>query len=336
MTDLLNQPILVIGAGSWGTALSLVLARNKQPVYLWGHNAEHLQAMQNSRSNEHYLPGISFPENLNIITDLNKALSNVTDILIAVPSHAFRTILIRIKPHLSKQTRIVWATKGLDTHTSKLLHVVAEEIVGTHTPLSVLSGPSFAKEVANNLPTAVTVATMDAQFGRDLTTRFHTNTFRIYTSNDLIGVQLGGAIKNILAIAAGISDGLGMGCSARAALLTRGLTEMMRLGLAMGGQQETLIGLSGLGDLILTSTDNQSRNRRFGLAIAQGKSMQDALKEINQVVEGIPTTEEVFRLSQQLNINMPITEQVYGVIYKNVSPEKSVQQLLARVPKMEN
>lgn len=336
MTELLNTPILAIGAGSWGTALSLVLARNKQPVYLWGHNAQHMQAMQSVRSNEDYLPGISFPENLNIITEFNKTIVNTSDILIAVPSHAFRNILNQIKPYLSEQTRLVWATKGLDTHTSKLLHVVAQEIVGNKTPLAVLSGPSFAKEVAANLPTAVTIATVDEQFSKDLTTRFHNNTFRIYTSTDLIGVQLGGAIKNILAIAAGISDGLGMGSSARAALLTRGLSEMMRLGLAMGGQQETLMGLSGLGDLILTSTDNQSRNRRLGLAIAQGKNIQDAEKEIKQVVEGIPTTAEVFRLSQQLKIEMPITEQVYNVLYNHGSPEKSVKQLLARLPKMEN
>ena len=336
MTELLNTPILVIGAGSWGTALSLVLARNKQPVYLWGHNAQHVQAMQNSRSNDRYLPGIKFPDNLAIVTDLDKSLADHTDILIAVPSHAFRNTLITLQPYLTERSRLVWATKGLDPNTSKLLHEVAREIVGNTIPLAVLSGPSFAKEVATNLPTAVTIATANAQFAKDLTERFHNNTFRIYTSTDLIGVQIGGAIKNILAIAAGISDGLGMGSSARAALLTRGLAEMMRLGLVMGGHQETLMGLSGLGDLILTSTDNQSRNRRCGLLISQGKSIQDAVTEIGQVVEGIPTTAEVYRLSQLFHIELPITEQVYGVLYNNVSPEKTVQQLLARVPKMEN
>jgi glycerol-3-phosphate dehydrogenase (NAD(P)+) len=336
MTDILNTPILVIGAGSWGTALSLVLARNKQDVYLWGHNVEHLHAMQLSHSNENYLPGILFPDNLHIITDLEQPLSTCSDILIAVPSHAFRNILVKIKPFLTEHSRVLWATKGLDPHTSKLLNEVAQEVLGNKIPLAVLSGPSFAKEVANNLPTAVTIATHHEKFAKDLTHRFHNNTFRIYTSNDLIGVQLGGAIKNILAIAAGVSDGLGMGCSARAALLTRGLAEMMRFGLAMGGNQETLMGLSGLGDLILTSTDNQSRNRRFGLALAQDKSTDTALKEIGQVVEGISATAEVFRLSKQLNIEMPITEQVYGVLYQNISPQKTVQQLLARAPKIEN
>jgi glycerol-3-phosphate dehydrogenase (NAD(P)+) len=313
-----------------------VLARNKQPVYLWGHNAKHLHELQTSHTNEYYLPGILFPDNLQIITDLEQSLSTCSDILIAVPSHAFRNILIKIQPYLSDHSRLVWATKGLDPHTSKLLHEVAQEILGNKISLAVLSGPSFAKEVAANLPTAVTIATHHEKFAKDLTARFHNNTFRIYTSTDLIGVQLGGAIKNILAIAAGVSDGLSMGCNARAALLTRGLAEMMRFGLAMGGHQETLMGLSGLGDLILTSTDNQSRNRRFGLALAQGKSIDNAVKEIGQVVEGISATAEVFRLAKQLKIEMPITEQVYGVLYQNVSPEKTVQQLLARVPKIEN
>lgn len=336
MPDILNTPILVIGAGSWGTALSLVLARNKQDVYLWAHNPEHLHAMELSRSNEGYLPGIPFPDNLKIIPDLEKALSTYLDILIAVPSHAFRSTLIKIQPYLTERSRLVWATKGLDPHTSKLLNDVAAEILGNKIPTAVLSGPSFAKEVATNLPTAVTIATLHEQFAKDLTERFHTNTFRIYTCTDLIGVQLGGAIKNILAIAAGVSDGLGMGCSARAALLTRGLSEMMRFGIAMGGNQETLMGLSGLGDLILTSTDNQSRNRRFGLALAKGKSIDNAVKEIGQVVEGISATAEVFRLSKLLKIEMPITEQVYGVLYQNISPQKTVYQLLARAPKIEN
>lgn len=336
MSRLLDSPICVIGAGSWGTALSLVLANNKQLVRLWGHHDQHIQKLAANRTNDRYLPGIYFPENLQVTSDLSVALANVQDILIAVPSYAFRETIIMLQTYLTPANRIVCACKGLDPHTSKLLHQVVEEILGTKIPYAVLSGPSFAKEVASGLPTAITIATKNIDFGDDLTTRLHSQHFRVYTSTDLIGAQLGGAIKNILAIAAGISDGLGMGSSARAALLTRGLSEMMRFGIAMGGKQETFMGLSGLGDLILTCTDNQSRNRRFGLAIARGQAFDAAIKEIDQVVEGMSTTAEVYRLAKQFNIEMPITEQVYQVLYQNVSAQEAVKQLLARIPKAEH
>lgn len=336
MSDILGTPICVIGAGSWGTALALVLANNKQTVHLWGHHEEHIQKLAATRTNDKYLPNIHFPNNLLPKIKLSDALLNAQDILIAVPSHAFRSTIELLKPHLTASSRIIWATKGLDPKTSKLLHQVVEEILGKNIAYAVLSGPSFANEIAQGLPCAITIAANNTKFTKDLITRFHHQHFRVYTSHDLIGVQLGGAIKNILAIGAGISDGLKMGSSARASLLTRGLSEMMRLGIAMGGKQETLMGLSGLGDLILTCTDNQSRNRRFGLAIATGKSFDAASKEIGQVVEGIPTTAEVFRLAQQLKIEMPITEQVYEVLNKNLSPKEAVKHLLARVPKAEN
>lgn len=329
------EPILVLGAGSWGTALAMVLARNGQSVWLWGRNPDHVQAMISSQQNARFLPNHDFPETLQPITHLTPYVSQVKEIIIVVPSHAFREILNKIAPDLLLQARICWATKGLENQSGLLLHQVAEHQLGNQRPLAVLAGPSFAKEVAMGLPTAVTIASQWTQYAQELVNLFHNHYFRPYTSSDIIGVQLGGAIKNIMAIAAGIADGLGLGANTRAALITRGLAEMVRFGTALGGQRETFMGLAGLGDLVLTCTDNQSRNRRFGYALAQGNTIQQAQQLIGQVVEGISATYEINRLARQQEIDMPIVEQVSQVLQNNCTPLQAVQALLSREPKPE-
>ncbi len=330
-----QQPILVLGAGSWGTALALVLAHNGYPIWLWSRNPKHLQQMIETRENAQFLPNCHFPGTLQPVTHLEKAVSQVNDILIVVPSHGFRETLNKIIPYLPVHARLCWATKGLENNTGLLLHQVAEQCLGTKRLLAVLSGPSFAREVAIGLPTAVTIASQSIQYAQDLVKLFHNHRFRPYTSTDIIGVQSGGTVKNIMAIAAGIADGLGLGANTRAALITRGLTEMVRFGIALGGQRETFMGLAGLGDLVLTCTDDQSRNRRFGYALAQGNTIKQAQTKIGQVVEGIRATREVNRLAQEQGIDMPIVEQVNNVLQGLCTPNQAVEALFARQPKPE-
>lgn len=324
----------MLGAGSWGTALAVLLARNNAPAVLWGHNAQHLAELAKARRNERLLPGVAFPGSLQVSADLAHALSAADDCLVAVPSHAFRETLTRLAPHLKPHMRVAWATKGLEPESGKLLHEVAQELLGARAT-AVISGPTFAREVAAGSPTALTVASATPQFAADLAARLHNDTLRAYTSDDVIGVELGGAIKNVLAIAAGIADGLGYGANTRAALITRGLAEMMRLGVALGGKRETFMGLAGLGDLVLTCTDDQSRNRRLGLALARGTALADALRDIGQIVEGVPTAREVMRLAKAHSIEMPISEQVYCVLHEGKSPRNAVQSLLQREQKAE-
>lgn len=329
-----NQPIAVLGAGSWGTALAILLARNGSAVRLWDHNSARVVELNRERENRCYLPGIPLPENLQVFADLQEMLVGIQDILICVPSHAFRTILTRLQVNGEKNIRLVWGTKGLDSAKEELFHQVVAAIMGA-IPMAVLSGPSFAKEVALGMPTAVTLANNNTQFATDLVHRLHNQTFRVYTSDDLVGVQICGAIKNVIAVAVGASDGLGFGANARCALITRGLAEMARLCVALGGKQETVFGLAGVGDLILTATDNQSRNRRFGFALAQGKDLNQAQTEINQVVEGASNAEIIYKLAQKLKIEMPITEQVYRVLHHQVPVAAAVKTLLSRDPKSE-
>lgn len=329
------MPVAVLGAGSWGTALAIQLARGGRPAILWGHDPEHMARIAQERRNVRYLPDASLPETLRVEADLAAALSGVRDILVAVPSHAFRTVLEAVKPHLHADARLLWATKGLESGSRKLLHEVVADVLGTAIPTAVVSGPTFAREVAEGLPTAVTVASADPAFAHDMAERLHSETFRAYTGTDLIGVEVGGAVKNVLAIAAGIADGLGFGANARTALITRGLAEIMRLGLALGGRAETFMGLAGLGDLVLTCTDNQSRNRRLGLALGRGETLEQALAAIDQVVEGVQTAREVHELAQSLGIDMPITEQVYHVLYEGCAPRDAVHALLNRAQKSE-
>lgn len=330
-----KTPIVVLGAGSWGTALAIQLMRNGAPVTLWGHTPEHMTVLAEQRTNERYLPGITLPTELQITSSLEVALTDVQDIMVVVPSHAFRSVLQTVKPYVSNQSRLIWATKGLESGSGKLLHEVVMEVMGESMAHAVVSGPTFAREVAEGLPTAVTVASSDQDFAHDMAERLHSETFRAYTSNDVVGVEVGGALKNVLAIAAGIADGLGFGANTRTAVITRGLAEMMRLGEALGGQRETFMGLAGLGDLVLTCTDNQSRNRRLGLALGRGESMEEALSHIDQVVEGVQTAREVFELSQREGVDLPITEQVYEVLYEGRKPKDAVHELLSRVQKPE-
>jgi glycerol-3-phosphate dehydrogenase (NAD(P)+) len=331
-----QKPIVILGAGSWGTALALLLARNGQSVWLWGHRQQELEKLDAERCNSRYLPGYAFPDNLQLALNLPSLLATVRDVLVVVPSHCFRQTLEQIQSvHHHPNLRLAFATKGLDPHSRQLLHQVAKEILGPNVPLLIISGPSFASEVAANLPTAITVASVDKLFASDICERLTNPRFRTYTSDDLIGVQLAGASKNVMAIASGISDGLGFGANARSALITRGLAEMVRLGLALGGQLETFMGLAGVGDLILTCTDNQSRNRRFGIALGQGQSTNTACRDIGQVVEGIQATEQVYLLAKELGIEMPITDTVYQVLQGTLGIKDAVGQLFSRPMKAE-
>lgn len=331
-----NSPaIAILGAGSWGTALALYFARQGQQVFLWHRDADQIVAMQKSKHNPFYLSEYIFPDNLHPVADLKEILTQTDDILIAVPSIGFRETLERVKPLLQKNHRIVWATKGLDQTSGELLHIVAQQILGTAIPLSVLSGPSYAKEVAMGLPTAVVIASHHKNFANELVARFNSAIFRMYYSNDVIGVEVGGAVKNVLAIAIGISDGMGFGTNARSALITRGLSEMIRLGLALGAKVETFIGLSGIGDLVLTCTDNQSRNRRFGLALGQGKSPDQAQQEIHEVVEGRRNAKAVIELAQKYKVEMPIAKSVLDILEEKITLKEALHNLLSREPKIE-
>ncbi|MBI1423906.1 MAG: NAD(P)H-dependent glycerol-3-phosphate dehydrogenase [Gammaproteobacteria bacterium] len=334
--SLSSPPYAVLGAGSWGTALALQLARAGNETLLWSHSDDHYQAMRQSRCNAKYLPGIAFPETLQPARDLAATVAQARDILVVVPSHVFRETVQKLKPFLTERHRLAWGTKGLEQGTRKLLHQIVREELGITVPVAAVSGPTFALEVAQGLPGAITVASKTPQFAEDLAYALHSEYFLTYTSDDIAGVEIGGATKNVMAIAAGIADGMGFGTNTRAALITRGLNEIMRLGVTMGGQRETFMGLSGLGDLVLTCSDDQSRNRRFGLALGKGMDVEAARKSIKQVVEGIGTAKTVYLLSQDYNINMPITEQVYKVIYEGRSPREALQILTNRAPHPEH
>ncbi|WAT05483.1 NAD(P)H-dependent glycerol-3-phosphate dehydrogenase [Rouxiella badensis] len=332
-----NASMTVIGAGSYGTALAITLARNGHPVVLWGHNAAHIQALQAARCNQAFLPDVTFPDTLILETDLSNAIAASRDVLVVVPSHVFGDVLRQIKPFLRADARIVWATKGLEAETGRLLQDVAREELGDDIPLAVVSGPTFAKELAAGMPTAIALASTNAQFGEDLQQLLHCGkSFRVYSNPDFIGVQLGGAVKNVIAIGAGMSDGIGFGANARTALITRGLAEMSRLGPALGASPSTFMGMAGLGDLVLTCTDNQSRNRRFGIMLGQGLDVQSAQDKIGQVVEGYRNTKEVRALAQRFNVEMPITEQIFQVLYNGKDAREAATDLLARASKDES
>ena len=325
----------VIGAGSWGTALAIQLSRAGQSPALWGREPEVIDSLENKRCNSVFLPDIKVPENIQVTADLNELVQSHRDLLICVPSHVFRSILEAVKPHMRDDARIAWATKGFEVSTGKLPHEVAEETLGTSVPLAVLSGPTFAREVGQGLPTAMTVASTDSKFAEDLAGSLSADSFRAYTSADMVGVEVGGAVKNVLAIATGMSDGLGFGANTRVALITRGLAELTRLGVALGGSPDTFMGLSGMGDLVLTCTDDQSRNRRMGLGLAAGKSIDEMAEEIGQVVEGVKAAAAVHKVAGELGVEMPICEQAYKLLYAGGSPEEAVQALMKREVKPE-
>ncbi len=330
-----EQPIAVIGAGSWGTALALQFARGGREVRLWGRDAKQLAAMGSDGVNNRYLPDVQFPDNLHVEADLATCLDGVRDIVISVPSHGLRETLIKVQPLLDSSARICWATKGFELSTGKLPHQVAGEILGSDRAMAVLSGPTFAKEVGIGLPTAMTIAASDAEFADDLAAALSGDSFRAYTSGDMIGVEVGGAVKNVLAIGAGLSDGLGFGANTRIALITRGLVEMTRLGVALGANQDTFMGLAGMGDLVLTCTDNLSRNRRMGLALASGKSIEEAQQEIQQVVEGVLAAKAVKQVADRLSVEMPICQGIYRILYEGVPPREVVSALMGRTLKPE-
>jgi glycerol-3-phosphate dehydrogenase (NAD(P)+) len=327
--------IAVLGAGSWGTALAVHLARTGHPTILWGRNAAQMAEMQRARCNLRYLPAAPFPDGLRVDGDIVTAVRAADELLIAVPSHGFRECLTQVAPLVRPGMRVAWATKGFELDTGKLPHQVATEVLGPHVPMAVLSGPTFAREVGAGLPTAMTVASRDNDYAMDLARGLSGRNFRAYASHDVVGVEVGGATKNVLAIGAGISDGLGFGANTRVALITRGLAEMMRLGVALGAEKDTFMGLAGLGDLVLTCTDDQSRNRRFGLALASGKSAEQAQREIGQVVEGVLAARAVRGVARNFSVEMPIAEQIYCVIYEGAPPRDAVRALMGRTVKAE-
>jgi glycerol-3-phosphate dehydrogenase (NAD(P)+) len=319
----------VIGAGSWGTALAIQCARAGHPTRLWGRDAAAADAMGRTRRNERYLPEAQFPDSLDVVLDLPQALRGARDVLIAVPSSAFREVLLEIAPHLGDGTRLSWASKGFERQTGLLPHQVAVQVLGDR-PGAVLSGPTFAREVGAGLPTALTVASRDQNFARELALRLSGPKFRAYMQTDIVGVEVGGAVKNVIAIGSGIADGMGFGANTRVALITRGLAEMLRLGLALGAERRTFIGLAALGDLVLTCTDDQSRNRRLGLALGQGRALEEAQRAIGQVVEGVTAASAVRLVAERERVEMPICLEVYRVMHEARPVRDALHALMSR------
>ncbi len=325
--------VAILGAGAWGTALAISLSARHR-VTLWGRDAAQAAAMSTSRRNQRYLPEAALPQELHLTADLNAALADAGLVLVAVPTSALRITLRQIAQRPAP-IQVIWACKGFEAGTAQLPHQVAAETLPHTFPRGVLSGPSFALEVALGLPTALTLASGDGEFARQAAQSLHHARLRIYSSTDVAGVEVGGAVKNVLAIAAGISDGMGFGHNARAALITRGLAEMTRLGLKLGGRAETLGGLSGAGDLILTCTGDLSRNRQVGMLLAKQQTLPDILRQLGHVAEGVYTVREVHQLAQRLGVDMPICAAVYRVLYEHVPAASAVEALLNRAPNSE-
>ena len=329
------RSVAVLGAGSWGTALAALIARHGHRPILWGRDRDVVDAIDARHENPHYLPGIRLPDTLRATTDLATAMHGADLVLVVVPSHAFTETLRALAPHRPAHAGVAWATKGFEPGSGRFLHEVAAEVLGPEVPLAVVTGPSFAKEVAAGLPTALTVHSDDAAFAQAVANVLHGPTFRVYTGSDMRGAELGGAMKNVLAVATGAADGMNLGLNARTGLITRGLNEMLRLNAAIGGRAETLMGLAGLGDLVLTCTGELSRNRRLGLALGRGQSIADAVREIGQVVESIQTVDEVMRQAARHGIELPISSVVQSVLHGEMTPEQAMQRLLAREQKAE-
>jgi glycerol-3-phosphate dehydrogenase (NAD(P)+) len=329
------HPVAVLGAGSWGTALAIQFARGGRTVRLWGRDRERLAAMAQARRNERYLPSAPFPDSLAVEASLPAALAGARDVLVVVPSPAFRGVLGALAPHLTPAMHVAWATKGFELASGLLPHQVAREVLGAERRIAVLSGPTFAREVGAGLPTAMTVASPDAAYADALAAELSSANFRAYTSTDITGVEIGGAVKNALAVGAGLSDGLGFGANTRVALITRGLKEMTRLGVALGADAHTFMGLAGLGDLVLTCTDDQSRNRRFGLALAAGATPEAALAEIGQSVEGHAAARAIRTVAARSGVEMPLCDVVYRVLYERMPARDAVRELMSRPLKAE-
>jgi len=328
--------IAVLGAGSWGTALAVQLARNGNRVLLWARDPQQAADIESSGCNARFFPGFKLPAGIRASSALDEGVAFGGPLVLAVPSHAFGELLDQLTPKLRPGQGLAWACKGFEPGSGRLLHQVAAARVPREVPLAVVTGPSFASEVLQDLPTAVTVAGRNVAFTETIARRLHGGSFRAYTSTDITGAELGGAVKNVLAVATGISDGMRLGDNARAALITRGLAEMMRLGAALGAQQETLTGLAGMGDLVLTCTGAASRNRRLGLALGEGQKLDAAVAAIGQVVEGIGAAAEVHRLAGAHGVSMPISEQVNAIIHQGADPVECLRRLLARQPRAEH
>jgi glycerol-3-phosphate dehydrogenase (NAD(P)+) len=330
-----NGRVAVLGAGSWGTALAALIARHGHRTIRWGRDGDVVAAIDARHENPHYLPGIVLPAELRATTDLATAMSGAGLVLVVVPSHAFTATLHALAPLRPADAGVAWATKGFEPGSGRFLHEVAADTLGPGVPLAVVTGPSFAKEVAQGLPTALTVQGDDAAFVQQVAGVLHGPGFRAYTGDDMRGAELGGAMKNVLAVATGAADGMGLGLNARTGLITRGLNEMLRLNAAIGGRPETLMGLAGLGDLVLTCTGDLSRNRRLGLALGRGQSLDDAVREIGQVVESVQTADEVMRLADRHGLELPIAQNVRDVLHGDITPVEALQRLLAREQKAE-
>jgi glycerol-3-phosphate dehydrogenase (NAD(P)+) len=327
--------VAVLGSGSWGTALASLIARNGHPTVIWGRSADQITSINDGHENTRYLPGIPLPENLRATGDLAEAVAGADLVLVVTPSHAFAETLRALAPYRRPNAGVAWATKGFEPGSGRFLHEVAAEVLGDDVPLAVVTGPSFAKEVAQGLPTAVTVHSDDEAFTLEVAEALHGPTFRAYTGNDMLGAELGGAMKNVLAVATGVADGMDLGLNARAGLITRGLNEMLRLNVALGGRAETLMGLAGLGDLVLTCTGDLSRNRRLGLALGRGQSIKEAVAAIGQVVESMQTADEVMRLGERHGLDLPISDLVHRVLHEEMTPIEGLRMLLAREQKPE-
>jgi glycerol-3-phosphate dehydrogenase (NAD(P)+) len=332
---MIDRPTLsVLGAGSWGTALAALAARNGAPTRLWGRDAVALANIAASRRNLRYLPELELPPELGCEEDLAAAVRQAGIVLIVVPSHAFAPLLDAIAPLLAPQAAIAWASKGFEPGTGRFLHeLVNERLPGR--PAAVVTGPSFAREVAAGMPSAVTVHSNDEVFATRLCQLLHAPNFRAYSGSDVLGAELGGAMKNVLAVATGVADGMALGLNARAGLITRGMNEMLRLGKALGARPETLMGLAGLGDLVLTCTGDLSRNRRLGLALGRGRMLDEALREIGQVVESVLAADEVIRLADKHGLDLPISSAVQAVLHGEVTPDEGLRRLMARAQKPE-
>jgi glycerol-3-phosphate dehydrogenase (NAD(P)+) len=326
--------VAVLGAGSWGTALASLLARHGVHTTLWGRDAAAMRRMAETRLNARYLPHSPLPEHLHYSADLAATIADVDWILVVTPSHAFRELIEMLAGLPGRFHGLAWATKGFEPGTGRFLHELVEEILPGQ-PAAVVTGPSFAREVVDGLPTAVTVHSDDAQFAQTVAELLHGPTFRAYTGTDMLGAELGGAMKNVLAVATGVADGMQLGLNARAGLITRGLNEMLRLGVALGARAETLMGLAGLGDLVLTCTGDLSRNRRLGLALGRGTPLRQAVAEIGQVVESVQTVDEVMRLAARHGVELPIADSVQRVLHEEITPPEGLRLLLSREQKPE-
>lgn len=326
--------IAVYGAGAWGTALALAFNHRHQ-ITLWSREADHVSELDQLRINHKFLPGFTLPTDMAFSHCLPSTANQADLHLIVTPLAGLRDTLRGIAQHSNSSTPILWACKGLEANTGKLPHQIVQEEIGQVSTCGALTGPSFAQEVAQGLPAAITLAAFSKDFAQQLSKQLHTPHLRIYANDDVIGAEIGGAVKNIMAIAAGIADGMGFGLNARAALITRGLAEIARLGCALGGRQETLMGLAGMGDLILTCTGDLSRNRKVGLLLAQGKSLAQSVESLGHVAEGVSTTREVAALADRLGVSMPICQAVNQILFHGLPAREAVEQLLARDPKVE-